>query len=324
MDDLQFVQVDEPYRVRLVSEPTRPPAADEVLLRARRSLISTGSELRRYRRYAGYDAFQYPVTDLGYSMVGEVVAIGAAVEGVAVGERYVTVQRHATLVHTRANVDGVRTAVRVPEGVSDEAATFGPLLRSTVNWIRNAAITVTDTVVVVGQGLVGALQLQAARLHSPQRTIVTDTWPLRLDLARRCGADEVINAATEDPVAEVRRLTGGQGAEVVIETVGGAAVDSFAQALRMCRGGGRLVAVGMHTAPVPVPAHTIHDKLVIGSQIGYDVGAAVFARAMALLAQGQFAVEPLITHRYDYRRVAEAYALLDERPGEALGVVLEW
>lgn len=321
---LRYLQVDAPYAVSLQTAPRPEPGDGEVLLQARSSLISTGSELRRYRKYEGYGAFEYPVTDLGYSMVGTIAAAGPQVPETCVGERIVAVQRHADWVVTPFESDGVRTAVRVPEGVGDDEATFGPLLRSTVNWLRNYAIEPSHTVVVVGAGLVGQLQAQAALLHSPRRVIVTDAIPLRLQIARDCGAHEVVNAAEADPVAAVRSLTGGKGADVVIETVGGGYVESFAQACRMTQTGGRMVAVGMHTAPVAIPVHTIHGITIVGSQIGYRTDAAVFRRAMDLLAEGKFRTAPLITHRFAFESAAEAYRLLDQRPAEALGVILRY
>ncbi len=296
----------------------------EVLLQARSSLISTGSELRRYRQYEGYEAFEYPVTDLGYSMVGEIAAVGPQVPATWVGHRAVAVQRHADWVVTPYEHDGVRTAVEVPDGVSDDEATFGPLLRSTVNWLRNYAIEPEHTVVVVGAGLVGQLQAQAALLHTPRQVIVTDAIPLRLEIAQSCGAHEVIQAGEVDPVAAVKSLTGGKGADVVIETVGGASVESFAQACRMTRSGGRMIAVGMHTAPVAIPVHTVHHISIVGSQIGYRTAAAVFRRAMDLLAEGKFRTGPLITHRFAFENAAEAYRLLDQRASEALGVILRY
>ena len=321
---VRYVQVDQPYQVRLVSEPRPAPAAGEVLLQARSSLISTGSELRRYRKYDGYGAFAYPVTDLGYSMVGEIAAVGEGVSAERLGQRVVAVKRHADWVTTPLAVDGVRTGVPVPDGVSDDEATFGPLLRSTVNWLRNYQIEPEHTVVVVGGGLVGQLQAQAAQLHSPKAVIVTDAYPLRLDIAKACGAHEILDASAGDPVAAVKELTGGQGADVVIETVGGAFVESFSQACQMARSGGRVIAVGMHTAPVSIPVHTVHHLTIVGSQIGYRTHPSVFARGMALLAEGKFRTAPLITHRFAFEQVAEAYRLLDERPSEALGVVLKY
>jgi len=320
----RYVQVDAPYRISLQTAELPEPGPGEVLLQARSSLISTGSELRRYRRYEGYGAFQYPVTDLGYSMVGCITAVGPNLPDACVGQRAVAVQRHADWIVTPFQNDGVRTAVPVPDGVGDDEATFGPLLRSTVNWLRNDAIEPEHTVVVVGAGLVGQLQAQAALLHTPRKLIVTDATPLRLDIAKACGAHEVINAAEVDPVAAVKSLNGGKGADVVIETVGGAYVESFEQACRMTRTGGRMVAVGMHTAPVAIPPHTIHNISIVGSQIGYRTEAAVFRRAMELLAEGRFRTGELITHRFAFEDAAEAYRLLDERPGEALGVVLRY
>ncbi|MBI2299136.1 MAG: zinc-binding dehydrogenase [Armatimonadetes bacterium] len=319
----RYVRVDEPCAVRLAEEAIDPPGEHEVLLAARRSLISTGSELRRYRRYEGYDAFTYPVTDLGYSFAGTLVAAGRAVRAQA-GDRYAAVARHASLVTMAANADEVRTALPIPAGVSDEEATFGPLLRSTLNWLRVAAVTPGHTVAVLGQGLVGALLLQAVKLRQVARVFVTDTYPLRLDIARACGADEAIHAGETDPVQAVRALTGGRGADVVIDTVGGAFTDSFGQALGLCRSGGRIVMVGMHTRPLALPVHTIHDKTRVGSNVGYDTSARIFARGLAMIEAGSFRPGALITHRFAIDDVAAAYQLLDQRPEEALGVILEW
>lgn len=324
MTACRHVRVNAPYQLDFADEELPPPADDELLLKARSSLISTGSELRRYRRYEGYTAFQYPVCDLGYSFTGEVVERGGQLQAVAPGTRVVAVKRHATHVLTRYQVDETRTAVPIPDGVSDDEATFAPLLRSTLNWTRLADIQLDDSVAVLGQGLVGALLLQAAKLHHPKRLLATDTYALRLDLARRLGADEAFDAAAVDPVRAVREATGGKGANVVIETVGGAFTQSFEQAIGMCASGGRIVLVGMHTKPLSIPAHTMHDKRLLGSSLGYDYRAEVMRLGLDLVARRRLDVASLLTHRFGAAQAAEAYALLDQHPDQALGVILDW
>ena len=148
---------------------------------------------------------------------------------------------------------------------------------------------------------------------------------MRLRIAQEVGAPEVVNAGKEDPVAAVRRLTGG-GATIVMDCVGGrAGLRSFVQAQDMVADGGLIQLIGLyHEQPLDLDASKIMGKRLIGSYPPSTDRAEIGQEAMAALAAGEVRVEPLITHRFEGRQAKEAFDLLHEHMDQALGVLLTW
>jgi threonine dehydrogenase-like Zn-dependent dehydrogenase len=151
--------------------------------------------------------------------------------------------------------------------------------------------------------------------------------PLRCEIAQKLGADEVINFNTEDPVAAVKRLTDGNGADVVIEAVGGpAGMKAFDQAQDMTRANGTILLIGLyHKEPLRLEVHKVMNKKILGAgHIPYRraEGAKV---ALGLLIGGQVRPQEMVTHRLDGKTEAvEAFRLLYERLDEAMCVTLRW
>lgn len=306
------------------SVPVPAPTSRQVLVRTYRSLISRGSEIGG--RYRKREAIRPEM--MGYSAAGEIVAVGDAVDEVAIGDRVAVVAPHAEYVLGDVDAIGAMAITRIPAGVSYDQAVFHPLSVGAVLWTEIAEIRPDETVVVMGQGLVGNLVLQAASAHAPRRLIAVDAIEARCDLAARFGADAVIDVRHVDPVERVRELTGGEGAHLVMECVGGpAGVRSFGQAVEMTRPMGRIHLIGLYQEqPLPLDGSAIQRRKIIG---GYytDLNATwrpAADEAMTRLASGHLRVEPLITHRFPPSRAAEAFALLHDRPDEALGVIFTW
>jgi threonine dehydrogenase-like Zn-dependent dehydrogenase len=304
--------------------PVPEPGPDEVLVRTRVSLISRGSELiGRYERPEVVAAER-----MGYSTTGTVVRTGARVTAVAPGDRVVCVAPHAEFA-VKPMTDTGRGRFRIwplDPAVSFEAGTFHQLAASAACWTYSERITEQDTVVVLGQGIVGSLVMQFARRYRPAQLIAVDALELRCRLAAAAGAPLVINAADEDPVAAVRRLTGGKGATIVANCVsGGWCARAFEQAQDMLAPGGLLHEIG-HAGGNALP---FYPQRMMGQRLlgGYppDVDRdAMAGQAMAALAAGEVQVEPLITHRFPGQEAKQAFDLLYEHPDQALGVLLEW
>ena len=183
-------------------------SASQMLIRARRSLISRGSEI--WRRYVRPEAIDHHM--MGYSLMGTVVEAGAQVEGFSPGERVAAVAPHAEYVAVDVNAPVPDPkVVHLPDGISDEAATFWPLATNSVLWVRETGAGEGETMVILGQGLVGSGCMQVAKADGLARVIAVDALPRRCELARKLGADEVVDASSEDPVEAVSRLTGGKG-----------------------------------------------------------------------------------------------------------------
>ena len=202
--------------IQLEEVPTPTPGPDEVLARTDVTLISRGSEL--FARYIRDEAVSPSI--MGYSLAGRVEAVGDDVLTYGVGDRVMIVAPHAThAIGTPRDTDG--RMVCLPDDVSEEAATFLPLVTSAVAWADSSGVRPGDTVVVLGQGLVGSLMLQVLRTRDVGRIIAVDALASRCDLSRSLGADIVVNARETDPVAAVRSATDGAGADLVIDCVGG-------------------------------------------------------------------------------------------------------
>ena len=313
------------FNVVVEDAPMPAVGPHDVRVRNVRSLISRGSEL--WRRYIRPEAVDPQI--MGYSVAGVVDAVGAEVEGFAPGDRVGVSGPHAQFVvqdgRIASDSEGPKI-VRIPDALDFEQATFWPLTTSAVMWIENDDIQPDDTVVIVGQGLVGSLLLQVARANGQGRLVAVDALPNRCAQAAELEADEVINAADEDPVARVLELTDGRGADVVIYAVGGrAGLRAFDQAQRMTATGGLLQVVGLYEDdPLPLSSSEIQRKRLIGGALPDSDRVKASARSLDLLTQGRIATERMVTHRFPYPQAPEAFRFLHDHPESAFGVLLTW
>ena len=216
--------------------------ARQVLVRTEATLISRGSEL--FRRYIKEE--EVPQRIMGYSLAGTVERTGDAVGEYRVGQRVFVTAPHAQ--YAVGDVDSTDARlVPLPEGVTSEQATLLRLATEATAWAASSGAKRGDTIVILGQGVVGSLMLQILRGYEPERIVTVDPLPLRQRLSRELGADLVIDPGQEDPVAAVGRLTGGAGADLVVDCVGGFdGVRSFEQAQDMVRRGGTLQLIAAY------------------------------------------------------------------------------
>ena len=317
---MQLRKLEGSRNVKMVEADIPVPEPDEVLVKVRRSLISRGTELFQHAvpEAAGH------LRGLGYSDSGDVVEIGGEVSGIEVGDGVSMLSPHAQYVAGSPKEKG--RAFPMPDGLGYDAATFVPLAGAAVAWTRIPPIQPGDTVVVNGQGVVGNLCAQAVRERQPGRVITVDALDLRCRISRQCGADEVINVSETDSVQAVMGLTGGKGADVVFECVGGAAgAKSFEQALRMVRTHGVLHLVALfQDRPLALDSGLAHNKMIV---TGYFRSISRLDRsriAVDMMMDGRIKVEPLITHRLPWGDAGRVHDMLYEHPDEMLGVILEW
>ena len=309
----------------IVVEEVEVPAIapTQVLIRAERTLISRGSEI--WRRYVRPEAIDHQM--MGYSLAGCVVEVGAQVDGLAIGDRVAAVAPHAEYVAVETVDASPRPrVVHLPDQISAETATFWPLATSSVLWMWQTGARPEDTMVILGQGLVGSGCMQVARAENMGRVIAVEALPSRVALARQLGADEVVDAAAEDPVEAVQRLTGGAGADIVVEAVGGrAGARAFAQAQDMVKRGGLLQVLGLYEdEPLPLDSGKIQGRRLVGGYLDPDQRPLGSDRALTLLAEGEIQMEKMITHRFPFVEAARAFDLLYNRLEETMAVILVW
>lgn len=209
--------------------------------------------------------------------------------------------------------------LRVPDAVEDAAALFvGDALSTVVHAAERAEIEAGGTVAIVGTGPVGALLVQAVRMHDPADVIAIDLESSRLGLAERFGAFAV-DARERNPQTAVFERTDGRGADVVFEVVGSPA--GFERALQVVRRGGRVVVIGMYAAEtVPAQLGVWWARSLDLRFSGICPVHAVWDRTMSALVAGRLDPLPLISHRLSLEEAPRGYELFDRR--EATKVVL--
>lgn len=329
----QVVKAVGATTAEVVEAPIPEPGPGQVRVRAVRSLISRGSETGRLtigpddERYSPEEAAGQPVP-LGYSLAGVVDALGPGVARHWLGKRVVAREPHAeyVVVSPPAGPSDQPNVFPIPDGMSLETAAYWILAAAAATWVEIERVQPRDSIVILGQGLVGSLMLQVLKAAGHGPVVAVDALELRCDLADRLGADIVINAASEDPVKAVRSITAGVGADIVIYAVGGShGAKAFLQALDMLAVGGLLHLIGLcEPEPLPLPSTKIQGRRLLGGYYGRANDAWTARMGMALLASGAINTSAMTTHRFPADRAGDAFALLQERPGDTLGVILEW
>jgi threonine dehydrogenase-like Zn-dependent dehydrogenase len=207
----------------------------------------------------------------------------------------------------------------VPDGMDDEHALFvGDILTTGTYAAGIAGIREGDTVAVVGAGPVGFFCIQGARLLGAGEVLALEREPERLLLAQKAGATPV-NVSERHGQMAVHELTGGRGADVVIEAVGSPA--AFESAVDVVRRGGTVVIVGMYTSEtVEIPIGIWWTRALNVRFAGICPVHAWWERAMADVQAGRIDPLPIISHRLPLLDAARGYELFDAH--EATKVLL--
>lgn len=179
----------------------------------------------------------------GYSISGEVVAVGAGVGDFHVGD-LVSAGGAGLALHAEYVVVPKNLVVHVPEGLNLAYASMGTVGSIAMHGVRRADLRLGEYGVVVGCGLMGLLAIQMMKA-SGVKVACTDVNTARLALAKELGADKVINSAEEDPVNAVHNWTGGYGADAVLFTAATHSDEPLSQSFRMCRKKGKVVLLGV-------------------------------------------------------------------------------
>jgi threonine dehydrogenase-like Zn-dependent dehydrogenase len=295
----------EYQRLEIADQPRPKPEGWEVLLRVAACGIC-GSELEAFKMRSPR---RVPPLVMGHEFCGVVEEVGSEVEALGRGQRVVSHslfgcgqcvrckrgdshlcrQRQLFGMHRGGAFAEYVTApekclVAWPEALSREAASLAEPLANGVHVVGLTRPLDTCVVVIIGAGPIGLLCQQAFQCLSSADTIVADLIQERLDAAASLGAKHVINSRHEDFLTEVLRLTGGEGADVLVDAVGSRV--SKQQALRATRPGGTAVWIGLHENSVEIDSHeiTLQERRVQGS---YAASLDELKVAVDLLASGK-------------------------------------
>jgi threonine dehydrogenase-like Zn-dependent dehydrogenase len=211
---------------------------------------------------------------------------------------------------------------KIPAGLTDEQVVLLADIASTgFSGAESGGVKIGDAVVVFAQGPIGLCATAGARLMGASLVIGVDGDADRLAMARRMGADVVLDYRQTDVVAEVRKLTGG-GADVAIEALG--TQGTFESALRCLRPAGTLSSLGVYSGKLQVPydafAAGLGDYRIVTTLC--PGGKQRMARLMNLVRSGRFDPTPLLTHSFPLARITEAYELFGGRKDGVLKVAI--
>lgn len=212
---------------------------------------------------------------------------------------------------------------KIPDDLSDEQCVLLADIASTgISAAERADVQIGETVAVFAQGPIGLCATAGARLRGAALVIGVDCIEGRLKLSRQLGADEVIDFTQEDPVAAIKRLTGGRGADVTIEALG--KQQTFEWCLDATRPGGIVSSLGVYGGKLEVPLESyvygIGDKQILSTLC--PGGKERMRKLMELVRQGRLDLSPLITHRFALDEIEEAYELFGNQRDDVVKVAV--
>jgi L-iditol 2-dehydrogenase len=176
-----------------------------------------------------------------------------------------------------------------------------------------------ESVVVIGPGPIGLLAVAVAKALGASPVVLTGTRDKRLSIGKELGADRVINIGNENAVDVVRQLTGGIGADYVIECAGSEA--TIDQAIHMTNRGGRICLAAFPHEPVTTNiAHLVRNNIYVYGIRGE--GRSATHRAMELMAEKRFDATKIHTHTFPLADLPTALRYARERVEDAIKVVV--
>jgi len=197
----------------------------------------------------------------------------------------------------------------IPQHVSYEEAAIAEPLACVLHGVEEANIKLGDTVTIIGAGPIGLLHLLTAKKSGAGKIISLDLVDERLDFAKKLGADETINAGKENVVETVLQLTGGYGADVVIEAIG--LPSTWEQALKLVRKGGAVLEFGgcPPGTEIKVDTELLHygEVTVLGT---FHATPSHFRKALSLISSRTLDVRPLVTRKMRLEEIKEAFEIL--------------
>jgi threonine dehydrogenase-like Zn-dependent dehydrogenase len=218
--------------------------------------------------------------------------------------------------------DAQANLARIPAELTDEEVLMCPDIMSTgISGAESGGVRIGDAVAVFAQGPIGLCATAGARLSGASLVIGVESVPRRQEMARRMGADVVLDPKQQDVVAEIKRLTGG-GVDVAIEALG--LQSTFENCLRSVRPGGTVSSLGVYSGHLTMPLdaiaaglgdHTVKTTLCPG-------GKERMRRLMSIVKARRFPFQDLVTHTFRLSQIEEAYELFAHQRDGVLKVAI--
>src|SRR5712671_3809867 len=354
-DRMRAWVLGDPDQLLLREKPVPVPSRAEVLIRIDAvAICATDLEIIHSGSPASIQGglpFNRNFTP-GHEYMGTVAALGPDVDEFRIGER-VSVEIHAGCgqckrcrqgMYTsclnygrpekghRANgfttdgglaeyaINHINTLARVPDTMSDAEATLVVTAGTSMYGLTElGGLVAGESVVVIGPGPIGLLAVAVAKALGASPVILTGTRNRRLAIGRELGADRVINVTEENAVDIVRQLTGGIGADYVIECAGTEATVN--EAIHMANRGGKICLAAFPHDPVTTDlAYLVKNNIYVYGIRGE--GRSATRRAMALMAEKRFDATKIHTHTFALDDLPTALQYARDRVEDAIKVVV--
>lgn len=259
---------------------------------------------------------------LGHESGGIVVEVGSHVREYKVGDKVIAFGWNNNFAeYFKAKEWELQP---VPEGLDMDLAALGEPISCAMYSGMNSGVQLGDTVVVMGGGFAGQIIAQCAKQKGAEKVIVVDVLEGKLALAKKLGADLVINSTQEDAAGLIAELTKGQGADVVVEAAG--SQESINMCTKLLRHNGKFVWYSWITQPVTLDISRWHDDglEMINTCLVHHTWRERFVwtpKTLRPIIQGLIDVKSLITHEFKLEQIKEAFELVD-KDDTAIKVVL--
>lgn len=359
-DTMRAWILGDPDEIKLVDKPVPVPKRGEVLVRIDAAAIcATDLEVIHYgspARIEGGPPFNKNWTP-GHEYMGTVAALGPGVDEFKIGER-ITVEIHAGCgqckrcrmgMYTsclnyglnygdvdkghRANgftsqggfaeyaINHINTMIRVPDTMTDEEATLVVTAGTSMYGLTElGGLVAGESVVVIGPGPIGLLAAAVAKALGARPVFLVGTRDARLKIGKELGADHVINVKDTDPVKFVRDMTGGIGADYIVECAG--TKEALDMANRMVNRGGKICLAAFPHEPVEFDiANLVRNNVYMYGIRGE--GKSATHRAMAFMAEKRFDATKIHTHTFSLTDLPEALRYARDRVEDAIKVVVK-
>jgi NADPH2:quinone reductase len=296
-----------PSALRLEEVPEPHPTPGQVRVKVRACGVNFADSLIIRGQYQMQPPLPFSP---GFEVAGEVLELGADVNGIAVGDRVIGMAGHGG--YAEQAVINAKRCVPMPTAISFTHGAAFPVVFGTSHialWHR-ARLQAGETLVVHGAS--GGVGLTAVAIGKQlgAAVIATASSPEKLEIARQQGADYLINSSTEEVRVRIKALTGGRGADVIYDPVGG---DLFTASLRSIAFEGRILVIGFAGGTVPqIPANhlLVKNVAVIGvnwpayAELNPQVMTTSFRILMDWYQAGT--IKPHISATYPLEQAVEA------------------
>lgn len=335
------VILTEPTSIE-IREVNKPAAKEEEVLLEIKRIGICGSDIHAY--YGKHPYINCPIVQ-GHEFSGKIIELGQGVSDFKIGDR-VTVMPQLTCGHCYQCQQGdyhicdnlkvigcqangaaqeylavpQKLVIKLPDSIDYDFGAMVEPLAVGVHAVRRLSGTKDSKVLVLGAGTIGNLTAQAAKALGAEKVMIADISDVRLEIARKCGIDPVVNNTKQDLSKELKDKFGEVKADAIIECVGSG--QTINQAIALARKGSEVIVVGVFGEKPVVDVGLIQDRelKIIGSLM---YKKADYETAIDLIERKKVELEPLISRHFSLREYAEAYRYIEKNREKTMKVLID-